>query len=152
MIDINCIDQSVEIDDTLVSFIDLSRVYRLHLFLSEDTLRISRPLFVGALCTLEGNLVPRAFVILGSITSRCSGKWARTHPREGSRPDPGDGGNRAYQKDRGLWKRDWFVGSYCGSREGFRPIKRKNTLHRMIIVEEEGLMGWSLPLVLAVRG
>ena len=36
---------------------------------------------------------------LGSITSRCSGKWARTHPpslRGGSRPDPGDGGNRAY--------------------------------------------------------
>ena len=33
---------------------------------------------------------------LGSITSRCSGKWARTHPPEGgSRPDPGDGGNRA---------------------------------------------------------
>ena len=41
---------------------------------------------------------------VGSITSRCSGKWARTHPPEvvvvslrgGSRPDPGDGGNRAY--------------------------------------------------------
>ena len=35
---------------------------------------------------------------VGSITSRCSGKWARTHPpslRKGSRPDPGDGGNRA---------------------------------------------------------
>ena len=27
---------------------------------------------------------------LGSITIRCSGKWARTQ-----RPDPGDGGNRA---------------------------------------------------------
>ena len=67
-------------------------------------------------------------LIIGSITSRCSGKWARTHPPEfqwhrrrvnyqfsncvtdkvnGSRvqpslfgedqrPDPGDGGNRAY--------------------------------------------------------
>ena len=28
----------------------------------------------------------------------------------------------------------------AGHVEGFRPIKRKNTLHRMIIVEEEGLM------------
>ena len=37
LIDIDCIDQSVEIDDTLVSFIDLSRFYRFHLFLSEDT-------------------------------------------------------------------------------------------------------------------
>ena len=40
---------------------------------------------------------------LGSITSRCSGKWARTHPPSSSlfgedqRPNPGDGGNRAYQ-------------------------------------------------------
>ena len=33
MIDIDCIDQSVEIDDTLVSFIDLSRFYRFHRFL-----------------------------------------------------------------------------------------------------------------------
>ena len=39
--------------------------------------------------------------ILGSITSRCSGKWAQTHPPkeslfgEDQRPDPGDGGNRA---------------------------------------------------------
>ena len=39
--------------------------------------------------------------ILGSITSRCSGKWAHTHPPkeslfgEDQRPDPGDGGNRA---------------------------------------------------------
>ena len=39
---------------------------------------------------------------LGSITSRCSGKWAHTHPPkeslfgEDQRPDPGDGGNRAY--------------------------------------------------------
>ena len=31
--------------------------------------------------------------ILGSITSHCSWKWARTHHQ---RPDPGDGGNRAY--------------------------------------------------------
>ena len=31
------IDQSVEIDDTLVSFIDLSRFYRFHPFISEDT-------------------------------------------------------------------------------------------------------------------
>ena len=30
LIDIDCIDQSVEIDDTLVSFIDLSR--KIHLF------------------------------------------------------------------------------------------------------------------------
>ena len=35
--DIDCIDQSVEIDDTLVSFIDLSRFYRFHRFISEDT-------------------------------------------------------------------------------------------------------------------
>ena len=32
MIDIDCIDQSAEIDDTLVSFIDLSRFYRFHRF------------------------------------------------------------------------------------------------------------------------
>ena len=37
LIDVVCIDQSVEIDDTLVSFIDLSRFYRFHRFLSEDT-------------------------------------------------------------------------------------------------------------------
>ena len=37
LIDIDCIDQSVEIDDTLVSFIDLSWFYRFHRFLSEDT-------------------------------------------------------------------------------------------------------------------
>ena len=37
LIDIDCIDQSVEIDDTLVSFIDLSRLYRFHRFISEDT-------------------------------------------------------------------------------------------------------------------
>ena len=37
LIDINYIDQSVEIDDTLVSFIDLSRFYRFHRFISEDT-------------------------------------------------------------------------------------------------------------------
>ena len=37
LIDIDCIDQSVEIDDTLVSFIDLSRFYRFHRFLLEDT-------------------------------------------------------------------------------------------------------------------
>ena len=36
LIDIDCIDQSVEIDDTLVSFIDLSRFYRFHRFVSED--------------------------------------------------------------------------------------------------------------------
>ena len=35
LIDIDCIDQSVEIDETLVSFIDSSRFYRLHRFLSE---------------------------------------------------------------------------------------------------------------------
>ena len=34
---IDCIDQSVEIDDTLVSFIDLHRFYRFHRFVSEDT-------------------------------------------------------------------------------------------------------------------
>ena len=37
LIDIDCIDQSVEIYDTLVSFIDLSRFYRFHRFISEDT-------------------------------------------------------------------------------------------------------------------
>ena len=37
MIDIDCIDQSVEIDDTLFSFIDLSRFYRFHRFISKDT-------------------------------------------------------------------------------------------------------------------
>ena len=37
LIDIDCVDQSVEIDDTLVSFIDLPRFYRSHRFLSEDT-------------------------------------------------------------------------------------------------------------------
>ena len=36
LIDIDCIDQSVEIDDTLVSFIDLSRFYLFHRFVSED--------------------------------------------------------------------------------------------------------------------
>ena len=38
--------------------------------------------------------------IVGSITTRCSGKWAHTHPPkelfgEDQRPHPGDGGNRA---------------------------------------------------------
>ena len=37
LIDTDCIDQSVEVDDTLASFIDLSRFYRFHRFLSEDT-------------------------------------------------------------------------------------------------------------------
>ena len=37
MTDIDCIDLSVEIDDTLVSFIDLSRFYWSHRFISEDT-------------------------------------------------------------------------------------------------------------------
>ena len=37
LIDIKCIDQSVEIDDTLVSFIELSRFYRFHRFILEDT-------------------------------------------------------------------------------------------------------------------
>ena len=37
LIDIDYIDQSVEIDDTLVSFIDLSRFCRFHRFTSEDT-------------------------------------------------------------------------------------------------------------------
>ena len=38
LIDIDCIDQLVEIYDTLVSFIDLSSVdfYRFHRFISED--------------------------------------------------------------------------------------------------------------------
>ena len=39
LIDIGCIDQLVEIDDTLVLFIDLSRFYRFHRF-------ISVPLFI----------------------------------------------------------------------------------------------------------
>ena len=41
---------------------------------------------------------PESGRYVGSITSRCSGKWARTHPHlfgEDQRPDPGDGGNRA---------------------------------------------------------
>ena len=37
LIDIDCIDQSAETYDTLVSFIDLSRFYRFHRFISEDT-------------------------------------------------------------------------------------------------------------------
>ena len=37
LIDIDCIDQSVEIDDTFASFIGLSRFNRFHRFLSEDT-------------------------------------------------------------------------------------------------------------------
>ena len=43
LIDIDCIDQSVEIDDTLILFFDLSRFYRFHRFISEDT---SVPLFI----------------------------------------------------------------------------------------------------------
>ena len=35
------IDQLVEIDDTLVSYIDLSRFYRFHPFISEDTSKCS---------------------------------------------------------------------------------------------------------------
>ena len=38
LIDIGCVNQWVEIDDTLVSFIDLSRFYRFHRFKSEDNL------------------------------------------------------------------------------------------------------------------
>ena len=37
LIDIDCIDQSVEIDDSHVSFIDLSRFYWFHRFILEDT-------------------------------------------------------------------------------------------------------------------
>ena len=62
---------------------------------------------------------------LGSITNCCSGKWAHTHQR----PDPGDGGNRAYhpaKKSNGLddvrtrlhmrVKCAWgFAGTYFGS-------------------------------------
>ena len=36
LIDIDYIDQSVEIDDTLDSFVDLYRSYRFHRFVSED--------------------------------------------------------------------------------------------------------------------
>ena len=36
-IDIDCIDQSVEIDDTLISFMDLSKFYRFHRYIPEDT-------------------------------------------------------------------------------------------------------------------
>ena len=35
LIDIDCIDQSVEIDDTLISFFDVFKFYRFHRFLSE---------------------------------------------------------------------------------------------------------------------
>ena len=51
LIDIDCIDQSVEIDDTLVSFIDLSRFYRFHRFISEDT---SVLLFIQKLKLISG--------------------------------------------------------------------------------------------------
>ena len=43
LIDIDCIDQSVEIDDTLVSFIDLSRFYRFHRFTLEMHLFFCSP-------------------------------------------------------------------------------------------------------------
>ena len=43
LIDIDCIDQSVEIDDTLVSFIDLSRFYRFHRFILEMHLFFCSP-------------------------------------------------------------------------------------------------------------
>ena len=36
LIDIDCIDQSVEIDDTFVSFINNLDFYRFHRFISED--------------------------------------------------------------------------------------------------------------------
>ena len=36
LIDIDCMDQSIEIDDTLVSIIDSSRFYRFHRFISEN--------------------------------------------------------------------------------------------------------------------
>ena len=36
-IDIDCIDQSVEIDDTLILFMDLSKFYRFHRYIPEDT-------------------------------------------------------------------------------------------------------------------
>ena len=36
MIDIDCIDQSVEIYDTLVPFVDFLEFYRFHRFISED--------------------------------------------------------------------------------------------------------------------
>ena len=36
LIVIDCMDQSIEIDDTLVSFIDSSRFYRFHRFISEN--------------------------------------------------------------------------------------------------------------------
>ena len=36
-IDIDCIDQSVEIDDTLISFTDLPKFYRFHRYIPEDT-------------------------------------------------------------------------------------------------------------------
>ena len=37
LINIDCIDQSVETDDTLVSFISSSRFYRFHRIISEGT-------------------------------------------------------------------------------------------------------------------
>ena len=36
LIDIDCIDQSVEIYDTLVPFVDFLEFYRFHRFISED--------------------------------------------------------------------------------------------------------------------
>ena len=41
--------------------------------------------------------VHKVHFFMGSITSHCPGKWARTHPSSSRRiKDPGDGGNRAY--------------------------------------------------------
>ena len=37
LIDIDCIDQLVEINDTLISIINLSRFYRFHRIISDDT-------------------------------------------------------------------------------------------------------------------
>ena len=58
-----------------------------------------------------------SIAFVGSITSRCSGKWARTH-----RSDPGDGGNRAY--------------SFCSS---FRYIGEISWNERLFICYVRGM-------------
>ena len=46
-------------------------------------------------------------IVLGSITSRCSGKWALSlGGGKEERPDPGDGGNWAYYCL--YYTSDWF--------------------------------------------
>ena len=68
-------------------------------------------------------------MIVGSITSRCSGKWAHTHPPgEDQRPDPGDGGNRAYHDRCNI-----FPGlSYHKANNTFLNSVRKNNVEAQV--------------------